>query len=252
MGAELDDAAVNHRWLVLRLEAPLMAFGGIAVDQVGPVRDFPSISMITGLFANALGWRRSDHAAHQDLQDRLIVGARREREADRLMDTQNVHLAKIDKGWTSHGVPDGRQGASYKTPHRRQRWYHADLAVCVVVRLVPEEAAPSLGSLAEALDRPSRPLFLGRKTCLPSSPVLSPESDRWVLADTAHAALCAVVGTCGASLRAIWPMGEGPNMIGDGVERIVDMPDLRNWRTGLHSGSRQVVEGRVMPIQAGT
>lgn len=71
-----------HRWLVVRLEAPLMAFGGVAVDQVGPTRDFPSASMLTGLFANALGLHWSDRTAHQALQDRLIFGARREREPD--------------------------------------------------------------------------------------------------------------------------------------------------------------------------
>ena len=48
-----------HAWLKLDLAGPLMAFGGVAIDQVGPVRDFPAASMLTGLFANALGleWR---------------------------------------------------------------------------------------------------------------------------------------------------------------------------------------------------
>ena len=34
--------------------------------------------------------------------------------------------------------------------------------------------------------------------------------------------------------------GEGP----DG-DRILDLTDLRNWATGLHAGSRRVVEGRL-------
>ena len=40
---------MTPRWLVLRFDAPLMAFGSVAVDQVGPVRDFPAASMLTGL-----------------------------------------------------------------------------------------------------------------------------------------------------------------------------------------------------------
>ena len=48
------------RHLVLRLEAPLMAFGGETIDNLGIIRPFPAASMITGLFANALGWRRVD------------------------------------------------------------------------------------------------------------------------------------------------------------------------------------------------
>ena len=40
--------------------------------------------------------------------------------------------------------------------------------------------------------------------------------------------------------------GTGPET-GDGVDRIADLADLRNWRTGLHGGSRRVVEGRIDP-----
>ena len=75
---------MSQRWLVIRLQAPLMAFGGVAVDQVGPTRDFPATSMLTGLFANALGLHWSDRMAHQALQDRLIFAARREREEHRV------------------------------------------------------------------------------------------------------------------------------------------------------------------------
>ena len=73
---------MNFRWLVLRLEAPLMAFGGVAIDQFGPVRDFPAASMLAGLIANALGLHWSDRAENQEIQDRLIFAARREREGE--------------------------------------------------------------------------------------------------------------------------------------------------------------------------
>ncbi len=68
------------RHLILRLEAPLVAFGGEAIDNYGVTRDFPAASMLTGLLANALGWRRTDRAAHQRLQDRMVFAARRDRE----------------------------------------------------------------------------------------------------------------------------------------------------------------------------
>ena len=61
----------GHRWLVMRMEAPLLAFGGVAIDQVGITRDFPgSVSTSTGLLANALGWERTQWQVHQALQDR--------------------------------------------------------------------------------------------------------------------------------------------------------------------------------------
>ena len=181
------------------------------------------------------------------MQDRLIFAARREREGTLLTDTQNAQLAKNDRGWTTRGAPEGRGGASYGAPHRRQRDYHADLSVCVVLRLDPAGEAPTLDALAQAFDRPARPLFLGRKPCLPSRPLLAKEPIRWVTGSTAHEAICAVPGQ-GGPLRALWPVDQGPaTPAHDGVDRIADLADLRNWRTGLHGGSRRVVEGRVVP-----
>jgi CRISPR system Cascade subunit CasD len=242
---------VTHRWLVSRLEAPLISFGGVAIDQVGPVRDFPALSMLTGLIGNALGWHWSDAAAHQTVQDRLIFAARRERESSRLTDTQNAQLGAKDSGWTTHGAPEGRAGASFKAPHRRVRDYHADLSVCVVLRLSPNDMSPTLDDLADAFDRPERPLFLGRKTCIPTAPLLAAGEGRWVMANTAHDALGAVpsAGPSVEPLRAMWPVGEGPTT-GERVDRVHDLPDLRNWHTGLHSGSRRVVEGRIPPARA--
>ena len=47
-------------YLLLRLEAPLMAFGGTMIDANGPTLDFPITSLVTGLIANALGWHRGE------------------------------------------------------------------------------------------------------------------------------------------------------------------------------------------------
>jgi CRISPR-associated Cas5-like protein len=41
--------------LLLRLEAPLMSFGGVAIDYRGVTRTFPGCAMLTGLITNALG-----------------------------------------------------------------------------------------------------------------------------------------------------------------------------------------------------
>ena len=239
---------MNHRWLVLRLEAPLMSFGGVAIDQVRPARDFPAASMLTGMIGNALGWRWSDGDAHQSVQDRLIFAARLDREGALLTDMQNAQLAKDDKGWTTRGAPEGRDGASYDAPHRRQRNYHADVSAIVALRLELPDKSPTLDVLAVAFEQPARPLFLGRKACLPSRPLLSSESARWIFADTAHEALRRAPGD-DARHRALWPVGEGPQA-GGVVDRVVDCPDLRNWRTGLHSGSRRAVEGWVVPVAA--
>jgi CRISPR system Cascade subunit CasD len=237
---------MTQRWLHLRLTAPLMAFGGVAIDQVGPTRDFPSASALTGLLANALGWRREEGAAHQALQDRLEFGALIAHEGRLLTDNQNARVYEEEPGWTSYGQPETRnKGPSYSNPpmpsqignqrgrkwltHRRRRDYLADHDCRVVLRLAPGEG-PNLDTLAAALDRPARPLFIGRKPCLPSAPLFA----GWVEGADARAALAALA----MPGRAIWPITDAD--IGQ------DLPDLRNWISGLHGGSRRVCEG-VLP-----
>jgi CRISPR system Cascade subunit CasD len=234
----------DRRWLILSLEGPLVAFGGVTIDHVGVTRDFPAASMLTGLIGNALGWERTDSAAHQALQDRLVFAARRERESDLgvLTDVQNAKLEKNERGWTTWGRPEGRAGASYDAPHRRRRDYHTDASVTAALRLEPDQGPPDLDAIAAALDRPARPLFIGRKPCLPSSRILQGEAT----ARTGFEALQGLPAGRDAPpiLRAIWPLGEGPTE-GDAVTCIVDLPDLRNWKTGLHGGSRRIVEGLI-------
>lgn len=237
-----------QRWLILDLCAPLMAFGGISIDHVGPTRDFPAASMLTGLFGNALGWHWSDGPTHQALQDRLIFAARIEREGWLMTDQQNARLYEAEAGWTTWGVTDARnKGSSYGSrdetgrkfiTHRRRRDYLADAQALVVLRLATDDF-PTLDTLAEALNRPARPLFIGRKPCLPTRPLHA----GWCEAVDAHSALT-LVGTT-AHAAAQWPSAEGP--IGD---RRIDLPDLRNWRSGLHGGGRTVVQGR-MPEREG-
>ena len=228
---------MSFQWLHLRLAAPLMAFGGVAIDHVGPTREFPSASALTGLLANALGLRREESANHQALQDRLIFGALSvvpEGRAAPLVvtDTQNAKLEKSDRGWTTWGMPEGRAGATYDSPHRRRRDYLADHETRVVLRFAPGEG-PSLNELGAALDRPARPIFIGRKPCVPASPLLAGR--------TAGATAYAALRSLGIGGRAIWPdEGDGP----DGALRH-DLADLRNWQSGLHGGSRIVMEGRI-------
>ncbi len=66
--------------------------------------------------------------------------------------------------------------------------------------------------------------------------------DGWTDGDTAHAALCSLPGP--GPYRALWPVGEGPEADAS-VDGVFELPDTRNWRTGLHGGLRRVVRGFV-------
>ena len=239
-------SGTETRWLVLRLCAPMMSFGAVAIDQVGPTARWPGVSMLTGLLGNAIGWDWDDRASHQALQDRLRFGAMEIRAGDLLTDQQNARLYEAEAMWTTRGVETRNKGNSYSNrepleqgghkylTHRRRRDYLLDADYMVVLTFDPPDAAPTLDDAAAALDHPARPLFLGRKPCLPAQPLNAGA----VRAATVHAALGALDRD--GPRPAVWPLGEGPNGL-----RTIDVADRRVWSSGLHGGTSAIVEGLV-------
>lgn len=225
------------RHLLMRLRAPLVAFGGETIDSYGVIRDFPALSMVTGLIANALGYDRADFALHDRLQARLVMGTRLDASGARLVDFQTVQLGKRDEAWTTRGEPETRQGGedSYKSPHLRHREYHAGLDALVAIRLEPAHEQPTLDDIAVALDRPKRPLFIGRKPCLPTTRVFVDMID----ADDVLDALQRAPAPGRSEFHFQLPEGEGA--LRHAQSR--DVCDERNWKTGVHGGWRRVLEG---------
>lgn len=237
------------RHLLMRLRAPLIAFGGETIDNFGVIRDFPALSMVTGLLANALGWDRGDDARHNRLQERLVMGARLDADGERLIDFQTAQLGANDKGWTTRGVPEDRAGGAgtYAGPHLRYRHYHADMDALLALRLQAADEAPTLDDLAAALDKPARPLFIGRKNCLPTDRLMA----GWVEAENILDALQKALPLVADKARAQWPEGEG-QLPGQHQNHSLDVCDERNWTSGVHGGWRPVLEGvlRVPASQA--
>lgn len=164
------------RFLELTLEAPMMSFGGVAVDANRGAGDHPTRSMVTGLLGNAMGWthRESDRLTH--LQERLVIGSRRDKEGGLLEDFHTVGLDQefLRAGWTTWGMAEGRDGGSASTgTHIRRREYLVGARWTVLVGLEPAEDTPTLDEVAGALLEPVRPLFIGRKTCIPGRPLVA-------------------------------------------------------------------------------
>jgi len=228
------------RHLLIRLSSPLIAFGGETIDNFGVIRDFPALSMVTGLLANALGWDRGDDVLHNRLQVRLRIGSRLEAPGTRLTDYQTALLLANTKGWTTWGTVEERSGgeSGVDSTHLRFRDYHADMTALLALRLEPAAETPTLDEVAQALDKPQRPLFIGRKPCLPVSRIVA----GWIEADSVLQALQSAPLPAGkVDMRAQWPDGEG-KLPGD---RTVDVCDERNWTSGLHGGWRPVREGLI-------
>lgn len=248
-----------QRHLVLRLVSPLIAFGGETIDNLGVIRDFPALSMVTGLIANALGWDRSQAQEHNRLQARLRMGCVLEPGAQRVQDYQTAMLYESEAGWTTSGTREGREKSPSYTPDadgrkaltlQRYRDYHADLCAWVALALHPVDEAPTLDDIAAALDKPARPLFIGRKPCLPADRLVA----GWHTAADICSALQAIVteqtATAAAPAtgwQAQWPDGEGTQP-GD---RLLDICDERNWASGIHGGWRPVRQA-VLPSTENT
>ncbi|WP_082411796.1 type I-E CRISPR-associated protein Cas5/CasD, partial [Methylogaea oryzae] len=95
--------------LLLRFDAPLMSFGGVMVDQHGPTERFPGLSLLAGLFGNALGYRHGDAEALEALQARIEYAARWDVEPQALLDYHTVDLGQPkmrEPGWTTRGEPE--------------------------------------------------------------------------------------------------------------------------------------------------
>ena len=251
--------------LIITLEAPMMSFGGVQVDNHGQVMQFPAASMLTGLLGNAMGLKRSQRNELQEIQDRLQFATRIEQEAwnrKTLTDYQTVHLGEgVDPfmlggywvtGWTTRGVPETRSGSpeTYKNgAHRRWRDYQTDVRAVIAARL--DGPGVSARDMAGYLDEPTRPLFIGRKPCLPTTRIFSGFQE----AETALEALFMAPvqrpeegeGAGSEQLRVQWAYEDGPTpqQASELVRQaeIQRVPDLRNWRTMLHSGERWVYEG---------
>ncbi len=237
--------------LLLRLDAPLMSFGGVMVDQHGPTERFPGLSLLAGLFANALGYRHGEAEKLEALQARIEYAARWDVEPKPLLDYHTVDLGQpkmCEPGWTTRGEPEHREGGTAKFgTHIRYRHYWANGVMSLAVTLAEgndEADSPNLHQLAQALNEPARPLFIGRKTCLPSTPLLLGliEADDVLDALRKTPPVRRNGQTPSAKLETCWPVRLG--CLSE-QSREVAVYDRRDWRNQIHAGRRLRVEGMV-------
>jgi CRISPR system Cascade subunit CasD len=141
--------------LALRLHGPLQAWGGSVVGDDRPTLGFPTRSGVLGLIAACMGIQRAETPRLIALADGSRVHVRVDAAGEPLVDDQTIQ--------------DNPNASETRQTIQSKRTYLCDASFAVVV--VPGPAA-SLDEMADAITRPVFSPFLGRRACVPSSPML--------------------------------------------------------------------------------
>lgn len=140
--------------LVLRLTGPVQSWGERSRYARRETASEPTKSGIIGLLASALGRRRTDPI--EDLAG-LTFGVRVDQPGSLLRDFQTARSL------------DGTRSMPLAV-----RYYLTDARFVAAV----EGPESMIDGLADALRKPTFPLYLGRRSCPPSEPVLPPDAVR--------------------------------------------------------------------------
>ncbi len=138
--------------LLLRIAAPLQAWGSNSKFNIRSTEREPTKSGVVGMLAAALGIQRSDDPKKLEPLNALRFGVRVEREGKLLRD---FHMAHETTG--------------KKASHVTERFYLSD---AVFVAALETDDKEFLEQLEYALNHPVYPLFLGRRSCPPTLPVV--------------------------------------------------------------------------------
>lgn len=160
------------RYLILRLDGPMQAWGTHTFEDFRPSNLFPTRSGLLGLLGACLGIDRSDHAGLEQLASSVEFTVRADRAVVRTDDGKPISKAAV-KLADFHTVLAARKvdGSANKNPVVSRREYLFDAAFTVVIGEKPE-ASVTLDVIAEALRRPRYTPVLGRRSCPITRPLL--------------------------------------------------------------------------------
>lgn len=225
---------------LLRLTGPMISFGASSVNEDSPTWPHPSLSMLTGLIANARGYKRRETGRHQRLQQAVSYAAREDCPGEKVTDYQTADLdlphmratTKSDSvAWTTWGHLDNRGGGNASSGiAQREREYWADSIYTVALHI----EGLSAEEIERSLRRPERPLFIGRKCCLPSEEIFQGTVQVQSLKEALFQPETIPTGSDGEKLTPtrLWHFSQEGRPISD----------RKDWETGLFTGTRHVKE----------
>ncbi|NUP89199.1 MAG: type I-E CRISPR-associated protein Cas5/CasD [Candidatus Sumerlaeia bacterium] len=155
----------------LRLEGPLQAWGDTSKFVIRRSMEAPTKSGVIGLICCAMGLSREAARKRLPKFNALAMAARIDRPGTRWWDYHTVG-AGIGMTTAGGGTKTGAQGTLIT-----RREYLADASFLVAL----QGDAELIGKVHKALVSPKWPLFLGRKSCPPSLPILAKprEGETW-------------------------------------------------------------------------
>jgi len=159
--------------LLLRLAAPLQAWGVASRHNTRTTELAPTKSGVVGLIANAMGRHRADPV--DDLAA-LRFGVRVDRPGELIVDYHTVSGASHAPGDAADQrlpTADGKRLSLAASTKVTVRHYLCDAVF--VVGLEGEQS--KLEEVEAALRRPRRPLYLGRRSCPPTPPLVLARAD---------------------------------------------------------------------------
>lgn len=153
--------------LLLRLSAPIQAWGDESKYDIRGTRSEPTKAGVIGLLAAAKGYHR-DSSEVKDMADKLRMGVRVDQPGTVIRDFHTVRAPKYGKNNTLRYEADGSL-IMEKDPYITKRYYLCDACFLVGVEC---EDVNYLEVLKEALQAPRFSLYLGRRSCPPTLPLL--------------------------------------------------------------------------------
>ena len=150
--------------LLLRLAAPLQAWGSSSKFNIRTTEREPTKSGVIGMIAAALGIKRNDDSKELEKLAKLKFGVRVEREGKLIKDFQMVYTGNLSDSEKRH-----KPSKSYSNDmHITERYYLSD---AVFLAALESDDISFLERISEAVQNPVFPLFLGRRSCPPVLPV---------------------------------------------------------------------------------
>ncbi len=163
------------RFLILRLDGPMQAWGTHTYEDFRPSNLYPTRSGLLGLIAACLGIERTDLDGQSRLAASIAFTVRIDDRVERIGREETIAKSGV-KLPDFHTVLDARKvdGKPNKFPVVSRREYLFDAAFTVAVSEQPN-APFTLEQIAEALRRPCYTPTLGRRSCPPTRPLLDAE-----------------------------------------------------------------------------